>query len=76
MLEQGKGQTPSPAPGPSPGPSPGPGQSGNTYVNNVTINGVEPWGFLRGTTSHTSQQSAQTEVDLLRKLAQAKGAAA
>jgi len=78
MLEQGKGQPPSPAPGPAPGPapSPGPGQGGNTYVNNVTINGVEPWGFLRGTTSHTSQQSAQTEVDLLRKLAQAKGTAA
>lgn len=80
MLEQAKGKpsTPVPAPPPAPGPTPAPspGQSGNTYVNNVTINGIEPWGFLRGTTSHTSAQSAQTEVDLLKKLAQAKGTAA
>lgn len=79
MLEQasGKPTTPAPAPPPAPGPGPGPGTgSGSTYVNNITINGIEPWGFLRGTTSHTSQQSAQTEVDLLQKIAQAKGTAA
>ena len=83
ILEQANGKPPTPAPSPAPGtspasgpsPAPSPGQGGSTYVNNVTINGVEPWGFLRGTTTHTSAQSAQTEVDLLRKLAQAKGTA-
>ena len=68
------GATPSPGPSPSPAPSPSPGGGGNTYVNNITINGLGEWGTVRGTTTHTTAQSAQTEVDLLRKLAQAKGA--
>lgn len=71
----GPSPAPGPAPAPAPGPAPSPGQGGNTYINNITINGVEPWGFLNGTTSHTSKQSADTEVDLMRKLAQAKGVA-
>ncbi|NMM75388.1 hypothetical protein B2J88_20275 [Rhodococcus sp. SRB_17] len=50
------------------------GSGGSTYTNNVTINGVGDWGVVRGTTRHTDAQSAQTEIDLLRQLAQAKGA--
>ena len=47
----------------------------NTYINNITINGVGDWGMVRGQTSHTDAASAQTEIDLLRSLAQARGAA-
>ncbi|WOI47693.1 tape measure protein [Acidovorax sp. BLS4] len=66
---------PSPSPSPSPAPSPGTGSgAGNTYVNNITINGVGDWGVVRGTTRHADAQSAETEIDLLRKLAQAQGA--
>ena len=40
-----------------------------------TINGVGDWGMVRGQTRHTDADSAKTEVDLLRALAQARGAA-
>ncbi len=59
-----------PAPAPPPGGIGGTG--GNTYVNNITINGVGDWGVIKGTTRHTDAQSAQTEEQLLRQLAQAK----
>lgn len=56
--------------------TPGTGSgSGTTYVNNITINGAGDWGVSRGTTRHVDSASAQTEIDLLRDLAQAKGAA-
>ena len=41
---------------------------GVSYVNNITIPGVG-----QGTTRHADEQSARTEVDLLRRLAIAKG---
>ena len=66
---------PAPSPTPAPAPGPGTGTGGNTYINNITINGVGDWGMVRGQTSHTDAASAQTEVDLLRALAQARGAA-
>jgi hypothetical protein len=66
--------TPAPAPAPSPGTGGGSGTGSVTYVNNITINGAGDWGTVRGTTTHTTSASAQTEVDLLRAIAQAKGA--
>ena len=45
--------------------------SGATYVNNITL--YVDGGVKRSTTTHTSAQSASAEVDLLRKLADAKG---
>ncbi|GKT22525.1 tape measure protein [Acidovorax sp. SUPP3334] len=78
-YERNKNKTPStspsPAPSPTPSPAPAPGTGGATYVNNITINGAGDWGVVRGTTRHVDAQSAQTEIDLLRDLAQAKGAA-
>ncbi|WP_416406443.1 tape measure protein [Paracidovorax citrulli] len=74
----GRPQVPAPSPAPSPTPAPSPGGGGtgggNVYVNNITINGVGDWGVVRGTTRHTDAASANTEVELLRKLAQAQGA--
>ena len=66
---------PAPSPTPAPAPGPGTGTGGSTYINNITINGVGDWGMVRGQTRHTDAASAQTEVDLLRALAQARGAA-
>ena len=66
---------PAPSPTPAPAPGPGIGTGGNTYINNITINGVGDWGMVRGQTRHTDADSAKTEVDLLRSLAQARGAA-
>ena len=66
---------PAPSPTPAPAPGPGTGTGGNTYINNITINGVGDWGMVRGQTRHTDADSAKTEVDLLRSLAQARGAA-
>jgi TP901 family phage tail tape measure protein len=66
---------PAPSPTPAPAPGPGTGTGGNTYINNITINGVGDWGMVRGQTRHTDAKSAETEVDLLRALAQARGAA-
>lgn len=66
---------PAPSPTPAPAPGPGTGTGGNSYINNITINGVGDWGMVRGQTRHTDAASAQTEVDLLRALAQARGAA-
>lgn len=66
---------PAPSPTPAPAPGPGTGTGGNTYINNITINGVGDWGMVRGQTRHTDADSAKTEVDLLRALAQARGAA-
>ena len=67
--------TTAPAPAPAPGTGTGTGGAGSvTYVNNITINGAGDWGSVRGTTTHTTAESAQTEVDLLRAIAQAKGA--
>lgn len=67
--------TTAPAPAPAPGTGTGTGGTGSvTYVNNITINGAGDWGSVRGTTTHTTAESAQTEVDLLRAIAQAKGA--
>lgn len=66
--------SPAPAPAPSPGTGSGTGGGSVTYVNNITINGAGDWGSVRGQTRHTDAQSAQTEVDLLRSIAQAKGA--
>ncbi|WP_312781618.1 phage tail tape measure protein [Acidovorax temperans] len=66
---------PAPSPTPAPAPGPGAGTGGNTYINNITINGVGDWGMVRGQTRHTDADSAKTEVDLLRALAQARGAA-
>nr|WP_289623701.1 tape measure protein [Paracidovorax valerianellae] len=60
---------------PTPTTPGGGGGGGATYVNNITINGAGDWGVVRGTTRHVDAQSAQTEIDLLRDLAQAKGAA-
>ncbi len=70
------GASPAPSPTPSPAPSPGGGGSGggNTYVNNITINGLGDWGVVRTTTRHVDAESANAEIDVLRKLAQAKGA--
>lgn len=66
---------PAPSPTPAPAPGPGTGTGGSTYINNITINGVGDWGMVRGQTRHTDADSAKTEVDLLRALAQARGAA-
>ena len=66
---------PAPSPTPAPAPGPGSGTGGNSYINNITINGVGDWGMVRGQTRHTDADSAKTEVDLLRSLAQARGAA-
>lgn len=44
------------------------GVAAATYVTNITIPGVG-----QGTTRHADEQSARTEVDLLRRLAMAKG---
>ena len=66
---------PAPSPTPAPAPGPGTGTGGNSYINNITINGVGDWGMVRGQTRHTDADSAKTEVDLLRALAQARGAA-
>lgn len=67
--------TTTPAPAPAPGTGTGTGGTGSvTYVNNITINGAGEWGTVRGTTTHTTSTSAQTEIELLRALAQAKGA--
>lgn len=68
--------SPSPAPAPAPAPSPGGGggAGGNTYVNNIVINGLGDWGVVRATTRHVDAQSANAEIDVLRKLAQAQGA--
>lgn len=66
---------PAPSPTPAPAPGPGTGTGGNTYINNITINGVGDWGMVRGQTRHTDADSAKTEIDLLRSLAQARGAA-
>ena len=60
-----------PPPTSAPGPVTG---GGNTYINNITINGVGGWGVERGQTRHVDERSAQTEKDLLRSLAQVKGA--
>lgn len=55
--------------GASTGTSSSTGSSGGvSYVNNITIPGVG-----QGTTRHADEQSARTEVDLLRRLARAKG---
>lgn len=66
---------PAPSPTPAPAPGPGTGTGGNTYINNITINGVGDWGMVRGQTRHADADSAKTEIDLLRSLAQARGAA-
>lgn len=66
--------TPAPAPAPGTGTGTGTGTGSVTYVNNITINGAGDWGSVRGTTTHTTSASAQTEIELLRALAQAKGA--
>lgn len=66
---------PAPSPTPAPAPGPGTGTGGSTYINNITINGVGDWGMVRGQTRHTDADSAKTEIDLLRSLAQARGAA-
>jgi hypothetical protein len=60
-----------PPPTSAPGPVTG---GGNTYINNITINGIGGWGVERGQTRHVDERSAQTEIDLLRSLAQVKGA--
>lgn len=73
LQGEDSGSTPPERPGTPGKPS---GGSAPTYVNNVTINGVGTFGVLRGTTSHTSAESASTEISLLRQLAQAKGASA
>ncbi|MVT28117.1 hypothetical protein GO496_03990 [Acidovorax citrulli] len=74
----GASPAPSPAPGPAPSPAPSPGGGGsgggNTYVNNITISGLGDWGVVRTTTRHVDAESANAEIDVLRKLAQAKGA--
>ncbi|QIL81813.1 tape measure protein [Diaphorobacter sp. HDW4A] len=67
--------SPSPSPSPAPSPSPGGGSGGNTYINNITIYGVGQWGSVKGTTTHTTAQSASTEERLLRELAESKGVA-
>ncbi len=73
----GASPAPSPAPGPAPSPAPSPGGGGsgggNTYVNNITISGLGDWGVVRTTTRHVDAESANAEIDVLRKLAQAKG---
>ena len=51
----------------------GSSSGGATYVNQVTI--YADGGVSRGTTTHTTSDSAQTEIRLLEKIAEAKGVA-
>ena len=71
VTQESKPSTTPPAPGGGTGG--GSSSGGNTYVNQVTI--YADGGVTRGTTTHTTSESAQTEIRLLERLAQAKGVA-
>ena len=71
VTQESKPSTTPPAPGGGTGG--GSSSGGNTYVNQVTI--YADGGVTRGTTTHTTSDSAQTEIRLLERLAESKGVA-